>query len=169
MSLLSTVYTTTARIEQRMSALGLTNMTDHDEDGTRDTDVVEDAINWATVELDQYLWKYSPSDLASDELVQMWATDLAVFRSFTNRGNPAPLSIQNEVDRIWSMLPLYADGQRQLRVSNHKQAMRPVISNLRVDRRFRRRVVRVVQETSPETTTTRRRDFAPEIHGDDYS
>ena len=167
MPLLSTVYCTVAELERFISSDAANDWGDHDNDGTADTDVVEDAINQATEEIDFFLrGQHAQSDLASSTLITRWCCVMAAKFLAERRGNPPPESIQLEFDRIADpisgLLAQVADRKRSLPGVN-RRVDAPGWSNLRIDRRRRVSTVRVTHANSNDQSTTRSQDLDDDI------
>ena len=70
MGLLTTTYCTVAELQRYLSTNAVTDFADHDDDGSADTDVVEDCINQATEEIDLYCRElHTQAQLATSELI----------------------------------------------------------------------------------------------------
>ncbi len=144
-------YCTEAEMKRRFSTYGITAYADHDEDGVSDTDVTDDSIIRATEEINLYaMQQYSEVGLASSRLIKRWCTDLAVFFHCELRGNPVPESLQREYDRIMAELERVRAGILQIPGLAKRGDLRPSFSNLTVDRRYPRSIIRNVRVTSSE-------------------
>ena len=141
-----------------------TDHADHDEDGVADTGVLDDCINQATEEIDLYVaTRYERSDLADSNLVNRWATLFAAYFLTTRRGNPTPNSWEIEFQRIIELLQDVNDGKKKIPGIPLRADMRPSMSNLTIDRRYRRSTVRVTPTNSTDAPTTLTQDKALEL------
>ena len=159
MTLLATVFCTEAQLTRRFGATALLMWSDHDEDRIADTGVVDDAINQATEELLLFLGqRYSSAGLAASEIVNRWAVTLAGYFLSTSRGNSPPEWLQVEFERIMLKLPLVQSGQQALPGVALNGDLRPAMSNLTIDQRFRRSTVRVTPANSTDAPSTLTQD-----------
>ncbi len=159
MTLLSTTYCTQDDMSRKVGANALRNWTDHDKTGAIDTNVIADAINQATQEIDAYAGqRYSQTGLSSSTLINRWATILACYFCAQNRGNEPPNQLAVEFDRLmnpeFGLLIKVSQGKYQLPRVALRSDMRPTMSNLKVDRRFTQTKIRVEQQGSTDQTTT---------------
>lgn len=160
MTLIANTYCTEADIQRLFSAAGVLAFSDHDQDGVADTGVVDDCINHASQEIDLYCRRrYDAAGLASSPLITRWTTVLATAYLCERRGNPVPESLAKEAARILEeLLPKVASGELSLPGIAFAQDLRPMHSNLTVDRRYRYSQVRVKQENSSDARTVISRD-----------
>lgn len=157
MTLIATPYCNEADIVRYLSTQGVTAFSDHDESGDRDTGVVDDCINQATGEIDFYVaGRYTAAQLATSNLINRWCTVLATFFLCERRGNPPPQSVQTEATRIWELLQKVHDGWPIAGLGGRAMSM----SNLTVDRRYRRHTIRVTESNSTQGTSSLPRDTA---------
>jgi phage gp36-like protein len=164
MPLLSTVYCSIAEVQRYLSTQGATNFADHDDDGTADTDVIEDCINQATEEIDMYLLpQYTQANLDASTLVNRWCVTMATKFLGDRRGNPPPASVVAEFDRIadpfTGLLAQIADRKRTLPGVSKRAELVPTMSNLKIDRRHRISTVRKTQQNSSSAPSTQTEDF----------
>lgn len=161
MPLLSTVFTSLARIERKVSREAVIRWSDHDRDGYADTDVVNDAINQATSEIKLYAGKwYADSSLAAAPIINSWATTLACYFLASTRANPIPDSLQKEFERIMELLKQVAAGGLVLPGVAMNGDLRPTMSNRKIDRRYRRNTVRVIRSNSTDAPSVLGQDWA---------
>lgn len=154
MPTLTYTYTTTAEVQRFMSSGMATACADHDENGSADTDVIPDAINWATSEINMYLGRrYAYSDLVNHMWVNRAATLIASIRLSITRGNMPPQAWKDEYDRILEELKLIRDGEQNLDGLMLKNDERPAHINLTIDRRHPRAKVRVETYISSDQQT----------------
>ena len=154
MPLQSTVYCSIAELQRFLSTNAVTDFADHDADGTADTDVVEDAINQATDEIDLFArQRYTPTILATSTLITRWCVVIAARFLTQRRGNVVPDSIDVEWQRIADHLEAISMGRRQLPGVALREDLRPTMSNLAIDRRWRRSTVRVSRTNSSDPPT----------------
>ena len=164
MTLLAITYCTQTDMERKLGEKGVIEFADHDNDHVADTDVVDDAINQATEELDAYATqRYTQTQLATSTLVTRWATVLACYFLTTNRGNPPPESLASEFARIMALLVQVASGEYQIPGLSLRSDMRPTLSNLRIDRRYIQSKARVEQAISTNTPTTQKQHKIEDI------
>ena len=165
MTLLATVYCTVAQVERLMSSTSVQEFSDHNADGTTDTDVVHDCINQATEEIDLFLrQRYTPAALATSTLVTRWAVTMSARLLCTRRGNVIPDSIEREWERIADpdngLLVQVSRGIRQLPGIALRETLRPTMSNVAIDRRYQRSTVRVTRQNSSNPSTKLTQDTA---------
>lgn len=141
-------------MERLFSAAGVTAFSDHEETGETDDNVVQEAIWDASEEiLGAVFNRYEPDAVATSRQVHQWATFLACYYLCLRRGNDYPASWTVEIERIRMELELIRHG-KGLRGIPLRADLRPVWSNLQVDRRWPRSKVRVVRQTGPGVTST---------------
>lgn len=146
--------TDSAAMQRLFSAAGIQAFSDHEEIGEIDDDVVTDAIYDASEEiLGAVFNRYDPEKVATSRVVHTWATFLACYYLCLRRGNDYPASWSGEIERIRTELELIRHG-KGLRGVPLRADLRPVWSNLQVDRRWPRSKVRVVRQTGPNVTST---------------
>jgi phage gp36-like protein len=162
MPLLSTVYCTVEDMERLFSTVGVTAFSDHDEDTTRDVDVVEDCINQASQLLDFYLrHAHSQAQIASSTLVNRWCTVMAVRYLCQRRGNGVPESVELEwADEIKPLLEELRKDREALPGIDREDEDYMTMSNLRVDRRFNTSTIRVTPSNSSRPSTKLTQDLA---------
>lgn len=150
----ATLYCVQADIERLFSIYGVTAFSDHDEEGQTDTDVVDDCIDQATEEINRFaMQRYSAEGLATSTLINRWCTVLATVFLCQRRGNPVPESLQDEFARIMEALVAVATGAVGgiLPGVPLRGNLRPGMSNLQVDRRYRHSTVRRIHVNSTDT------------------
>jgi len=164
MTLISNTYCTEADIQRLFSAGGVTSFADHDSDGIADTGVVDDCINHASQEIELYCRRrYSTTGLAACSLVNRWTTVLATAYLCERRGNPVPESLAKEATRILEeLLPKVASGELSLPGIEYAADMRPMHSNLTIDRRYPYSKIRVITANSSDARTVISRDKVSE-------
>ena len=145
------------QLERFFSAYGLVVFSDHDDDGTSDTDVIADCKTYATAYFVGALAdRYTYAQLASAAITFELVAVITLRELCLRRGNAPPASLEarykeivNEkglIDRIRSgAVPLVdSSGERvPVKVKNAIQH-----ANLQVDRRYSESQVRVVDTTS---------------------
>ena len=160
MALVSNPMCSVAELTRFMSAGYVTAAADNDGDDVADTDVVEDAINWATHEIRNYAAQYADSALPSNGLANRWGVLLAACFLVENRGNGIPNSWSAERDRVWVMLERLLSGDLTLKGVALSQDFRPSMSNLAINRLYRRSKVRVTTANSSDSPTKLSQDVA---------
>lgn len=146
--------TDSAAMQRLFSAAGIQAFSDHEEIGEIDDDVVTDAIYDASEEiLGAVFNRYEPEQVQTSRVVRTWATFLACYYLCLRRGNDYPASWSGEIERIRTELELIRHG-KGLRGVPLRADLRPVWSNLQVDRRWPRSKVRVVRQTGPKVDST---------------
>lgn len=162
MTLITNTYCTESDIQRLFSSAGVVAFSDHDNDGVSDTGVVDDCINHASQEIELYCRRrYDAIGLAASSLVNRWTTVLATAYLCERRGNAVPESLAKEAARILEdILPKVASGELSLPGIAFAQDLRPMHSNLTVDRRYRYSKIRVQQANSSDARTVISRDKA---------
>lgn len=164
MTLVAYPYTTQAEMERKFSEAGVLSFSDHDENGTEDTDVVADAINEATAEIDLYCsQRYAQADLQGSTIINRWATIFAIVFLCENRGNPPPERLLDRMEFIYERLEKIREGAMNIPGLAFIGGQRPTFSNLTVDRRFRRSKVRRTATNSSGQSSALPRDDAPDL------
>lgn len=159
MPLQSTVYCTIAELQRFLSANAVADFGDHDQDGSADTDVVEDCINQATDEIDMYArQQHTPAQLATSTLITRWCVVMAARFLQERRGNVVSQSIVDQWDRIIENLEKVSKSRLQLPGLAKRADLRPSWSNLKVDRRFRHSTIRVTKTNSSSSPTALTQD-----------
>lgn len=155
MALLAITYCTAAEIERRHGTESVLAWSDHDGDGLADSEVLDDAINQATQEIDLYArQRYAPEGLADSPLVNRWAVIIAAYMMSITRSNPPPDSLAIEFERVMARLAEVKEGSLALPGVPMRSDMRPSMSNLRIDRRYPKAKIRVQKEISTDQVTT---------------
>lgn len=160
-------YTNQTLMERRFSQIGITEYADLDNNGVADTGVVDDSIDWGESELDLWLgMRYDVVNLATivqagtvsgGMLVRRWATEFSCMRLCTVRGLDPPGSLvqfyeeltKERTGYLWKLMR----GYMQLPGIPVKGDLRPTVSNLTVDRRFRSSKIRVTGANSTDAPT----------------
>lgn len=146
-TLVSSPFTTRARISSKYGETALLNWTEQDESGVIDEDAIIDAINVATQFVRMYTDAYAHTVLTSHELIIGWTTVLAAYELSTSRGNPPPAEIERERERIIGYLERVQAGEMQIPNAPWSSDFRPASANRRVDRRWTGKTVRVINDT----------------------
>lgn len=170
MTLITTTYCDVDDLIRKVGRDAVREWSDHDTDGIADgggmadSDVIDDAINQATVEIDGYAQQwYSAAGMAASTLVNRWATVLACYFLSINRGNPPPDALAQEFERIMALLERVLAGTYKLPGVGMRSDMRPSMSNLTVDRRYIKSKLRVEKIISSEGSTTLRQNLSTDI------
>jgi phage gp36-like protein len=159
MALVAIPYCTEAEITRFFGADGVLNNADNDGDDAADAEVVNDCINQATMEINLYAQqRYAPADLATDTLINRWATVIATRFLCQRRGNTVPASIESEWERVELKLERIAAGLLQLPGLALRSDMRPSMTNLEIDRRHRNNKIRRTPTNSTDQTTVMDQD-----------
>jgi len=160
MTLISPAYCTQADVDRYLSEQGATGWADHDQNGTAEDGVYDDVINQGTEEFNLYCaQRYEPAQLATSTLVNRWTTVFACYFLSQRRANPAPDSLAREFDRIKLLLEKIEAGTLNIPGLPLRGDTRPTFDNLRIDRRFVQRKIRVQREASSDVPSTLRQDF----------
>lgn len=163
MPLDSPVFCTVAELTRFLSSAGIVSFGDHDQSGTADTDVVEDAINAATAEIASFgnMW-YSPASMATSRLIMRWCVIMSAYNLCMTRGNGVPKSIAAEFERITDpdrgFLVKLQKGQLQLPGIAMRAQNSPSMSNISLERWHPIRKIRVQPNSLPNDTSTTRQD-----------
>src|SRR5581483_10328272 len=116
---------------------------------------VTNAITRATSDINDYAGQqYSATSMAAHPTINSWCAWLACYYLSRSRGNPPPEEYAIEKDEIHRKLQLIANQQYKLNDCALRADMRPTMSNLTVDRRFRQTKVRVLKSISTSQPTT---------------
>ena len=161
---LAYTYTDRAHVEMVLSVAGVESRLDDDGDNFDNTTEalrMQDAINRATETINFYLWnRYSPDRIAQcSNLANQWAADLASYYLCRTRGNPVPESIIEAAREAEERLEKIYKGRFRLPGVPMRRNNGPTYDNLRIDVRYRFRVIRVEGNTSSQQPTTQPRDF----------
>jgi phage gp36-like protein len=167
--LLDTTYCTVTELRRYLSAQGVTDFADHNQDGAADSQVVADSINWATQEIDMLaLMRYSVTGLTGSNIIGKWCIVMSAYFLCQRRANPVPNSILNEFERITGMpdglLTKISDGRMQLPGVPLRADLSPSFSNLTVDRRWPHSTIRVTRENSSDSPTELTQDVHRHHH-----
>lgn len=150
MTIVGTAYTTEARLQRRMSAAAVIDYSDHDNDGTGDINVVDDAINESTDWINYWVTQggYTTTNISASSIIAGWATDIAVCYLCQMRGNPPPVTFLDRCEKIDERLKAIAEGREVLPGIAMSNDMRGSMSNRTVDRRYGSSKVRVTRDNS---------------------
>jgi phage gp36-like protein len=161
--------TTEAMMIRKLSLLGVTEWSDHTDEGVIDSDVTADAIARASGEIEfGVAGRYTLAALAGSALVLQWGTALACYYLCLTRGALPPEGLQLEYEMIMERLKEVGSGNLSLPGVALAFDSRPSVSNRQVDRRFRRDTVRVIKANSTDAPTALTQDKAidyPSIDG----
>lgn len=141
-----TPYTTQAKLEQTLSASGVSLRTDDDA-----TNSITQVIADASVEVNGYCQiRYTVAALSASNWIEKKTRDIALFHIAARRANPVPQSIQVKYEKALADLEKVQQGTFPLPdVAERKEAV-PVLSNQRVRQS---RVPITVVETGRSTGT----------------
>ncbi len=163
MPLDSIVFCTVAELTRFLSAQGIASFGDHDQSGTADTDVVEDAINAATAEISSFgsMW-YTPANMATSRMIMRWCVVMSAYNLCITRGNTVPDTIDTEFLRITQpphgLLLKLQNGQLQLPGIPLRAQWSPSSSNPTIERWHPIRKIRIQSNSSPNDASTTPRD-----------
>lgn len=145
-------YTTLARLQTRLSSLGVSLRID-DNFPT----AVADVINDASDEIEAYAsFSYSTLSLSTNSWIAKKATDIALVYLCQRRNNPVPNSVMANYDKAISDLEAVLAGSRQIPGAARNKGAAPAISLPRIIQRPYNRVViermasRTAGATNPE-------------------
>ncbi len=138
-----TPYTTSALITRLLGQLGL-DLRDDDATTTplADSEMMQDAIDTGTSDVDFYFMDFAQADVADDEFAVQCATFFAVRRWCLRRLNEVPASLAAECERREKLLELIrtrkartriARSRRPGAVTNHVVITRNPNNQIRVD------------------------------------
>ena len=163
MPLDSPVFCTVAELTRFLSAQGIASFGDHDQSGSADADVVEDAINAATAEISSFgsMW-YTPANMATSRMIMRWCVIISAYNLCITRGNSVPESLYTEFLRITEppkgLLLKLQSGQLQLPGIPMRAENSPSMSNMAVERWHPIRKLRVQPNSRPNDSTTTKQD-----------
>jgi phage gp36-like protein len=151
-----TPYCTQTDVEALLSEDGVDASLDDNQDGQVDADAdpwMSSMIEKATSDVNLYLLqRYTVAALAASAWVKWVTATFAAVGLRKRRGNPAPQSLLDDAERYLENLKAIATGAMALPGDTGLAAPQfdtgPTVSNMTVDRRYRRRKVRVVESTS---------------------
>ena len=160
----TTAYTTEALINRLVGRLGIDLRSDDAVDVDEADDMMQDAIDTGTVELDFYLARYSVASIAASEWCIQHATWFAVRRWCQRRLNEVPASVEKECKRREDQLllvlqrkvpaPRLTASRRPAVVTTHTVILRNYNNQVRVDPSRSTGVAqdyrRVIDETAPD-------------------
>jgi len=123
----SSVYTTSTKLQKRLSSTGVSLRLD--DDATAVTQVIEEA----TIEVNGYCQLLYPiSELAASDWVCLKCTDIAMWFLCARRNNPVPQVVQDRYDKALADLERVRAGSLQIPDAGMSKAAVPVLSNQRV-------------------------------------
>lgn len=141
---LNYVYSSEAEVKRILTTAGFT---DYTTDDRTVADVVADAVNMATDEVNIYCFKwYAESDLANNSFVRRLATWIACNYLTADRGDEP--RYQEQYNRAIEFLKDIESGKKQLPRCPQRGDLAPCMSNYVIDDRFKKSKVRVQSETS---------------------
>ena len=165
----TTVYCLEADIERYLSAQGVTDFADHDEDTVRDTGVVTDCIEQASQEIELFLIeKHVEADLKLSKLVERWCTVMAARFLCQRRGNPVPASLEEEFEQVRVYLQAVREDRLSLPGIQLRDRQTPVWSNVHVDHRYRWRKLRRQPNSSKASKNDPHRGISVSVIGDSF-
>lgn len=147
-------YCTVPDVKRFMSQIFGVDSADHNDDGLADTDVIEDAIDAGTEEINISIGKlYAPADIANSKLANRWCVLLSSCALSMNRGNEIPAVWERERERVNELMHRIGNGELPLPGIDTKYDPRPSMSNVRVDRRHSQSTIRVTPNNSTDAPT----------------
>lgn len=162
MTLLSTTYCTVQELNRFLSVQAVEDFSDHDGDAA-----VHDAINQATEEIDLFCrQRYLQAALSASTIIRRWCVVIAARFLCQRRGNVVPDSIEVEWERISAHLNSVSLGRLQLPGVALRADLRPTMSNVTIDRRYRRSTVRVTPSNSSNAPTSMTQDTTQGEYGE---
>lgn len=139
-------------MQRYLSTIGLRLAVDDNEDGYISADeqgAVTDAQTEASETVYFYCWdKYDPTQIATSNLANRWATILACYRVRSRLGRRVPEQLENDAAKAEEMLQKIQDGPGKLPGVPLRRILAPVMSLTRVDPRFNFRCIRVEKNNS---------------------
>lgn len=144
----TTVYTTYARMLIRAGQVGIDLRTDHD---ASSTEGVNEAIESASAEAEQYCWMYAPAALENSRTLGLWVTDMALYYLCTFRFNAAPGSAKALYDKAIEQLERVSREEMPLAGVQRGKSAGPSVTNFVVNQNHPARPIRVVKPTSTGT------------------
>lgn len=164
MTLIANPFCTAAQLAIRFGSAALIDWADHDNDGVADDGVIDEAINRATSKIAaRGRQRYSTTVLKNHAEVQGWAVTIGGYLLSQTRGNPPPETLAREYEEIIALLLEVQAGTYWLADVALSADLRPSMSNVQVDRRYRQRTIRVQRESSTDAVSSRRQDFKDDI------
>lgn len=154
-------YCTVRDIERFLSVAGVDAFSDHDFDGYREAGVVDDAIEEAAAFIrDKVCTWYNSEDLIGNVTVRRWNKIIAVRIICSSRANPIPDTVELHYREVVEDMTNIGKGNGSLCGVPKRDVNTPTWSNLRVDRRYDRERIRVIQETSSPIQSELEQDLA---------
>lgn len=159
---LDTLYCTQGDVEALLSAEGVSlRLNDSDPDGDPTTAesayLTTQGINYATARINNFcLGRYEAADLATDWVINDWATVLAAYWLSCRRGNDPPKSLALMRKEVLDELALVRGGRLALEGINQRISESPGWSNIRFPSYYRVRQLRVQRPISEGTNPTNR-------------
>ena len=154
---LSYTYCTQADVERILSAAGVRDRLDDDEDqlvSSTEHEAWTDILAGATDTVNFYCWSmYSPENLATSNFITNITAKLAAYHLCTRRGNPAPESIQEQAQKAEEMLQRVYENSHPLPNVPLRRALAPAWSSIYCDPRYNHRVIRVERNASTQDPT----------------
>ena len=151
-----------------ITAQGVISFTEHDEEGS-DGSSADECIAFAIAYVKGRLAAmYPPAVLANAPILREWTTVIAARTLCTRRGNPIPDSLemryQEIIDprsgfltQVFTGIIALVDANGSIIIGKPSSA--PVMSNLRIDRRYPNKSVRVVRQTTRPVDSKLTRDI----------
>ncbi len=152
MALHTPAFCSATDLDEYMSSAGVISFADHDQSGASDTNVVDNCINRGHARiLDFAGQQYEAADLATSETIKEWNIIIACYVLCGLRGNPRPDSLVEDYKEICGpggLLSQVRAGLYKLYGLSVRSGKAPTFSNLRVDRRYPSRQIRVKSSSS---------------------
>jgi len=167
-----TPLATDAQIGRYMSVYGIATYADHDQDGAADTSVLDDCKGYAMgMLIGRLSHRYTYTVLLSAAMLPEVFVIITLRELCLRRGNPPPASLEMRYQEIVAKEGLLDNirSGREMLVDSDGEPLRartasvPMHSNLRVDRRFSEKRIRVVSGSSNTYPSSVRRDFDLDI------
>ncbi len=131
-------YATLAELQKHLTSKKLLDLTDDEDLGVLDTDVVDNALGAADVEIDAYIGeRYSLPLDQTHAIVTKMAADIAIFNLYSRRQGP-PDHWQARYDNAIKMLGMIRDGKIGLGVADPESGVSDSAEVVSVDRVFTR-------------------------------
>lgn len=146
-------------LQEYLSAAGVTAFSDHDQSGSSDTNVVNNAINRITsriLDLAGQQYEINAAFIAHQTLKD-WSIVGSCYVLCGMRGNPRPDSLAEDYLEIFGpkgLLEQVRAGNYQLYGLAKRGGKAPSFANPTIDRRFTTRKIRVKPNSSSSNITT---------------
>ena len=150
---MATAFCTEAEVRLKLSTLGVVHFGDDDFDGSSETGVVAEGIDWASEEIIWLCDQYAEADLATSGWINQKAIIFTIYWLCTRRGQDAPKGVELLYEGALKQLERVDKGEKIIPGVAMSGNHLPGVTNVRADLLYRTKKARVERVISTEQPT----------------